>query len=96
VATIRERLDELKSNPRNRRCREVITLLEAIGAKRRPKPGSDHVYTYPGVSMILTLPCHNPGQVLLHYAMKKAIQFIEEVLEQVEAEGEPQQRREEP
>ena len=46
--------------------------------------------------MILTLPCHNPGQVLLHYAMKKAIQFIEEVLDQVEAKGEPQQRREEP
>lgn len=102
MATIRERLEELKANPRNRRCREVIALLEAIGARRRPKPGSDHVYTYPGVSITLTLPCHNPGQVLLSYAMKQAIQFIEEVLEQMEAkgesqqEGERQQRREEP
>ncbi len=53
-----------------------------LGATRRPKPGSDHVYTYPGVSITLTLPCHKPGQVLLYYAVKQAIQFIEEVLDQ--------------
>ncbi len=56
-------------------------MLEALGAQRRPKPGSDHVYTYPGM-FPLTVPCHDPGAVLKTYAMKQAIQWIEEILEQ--------------
>ena len=81
MATIRERLEELRANPKGWRCREMIAILDAIGAQRRPKPGSDHVYTYPGVYP-LTLPCHRPTDVLVHYAVRQAIQFIEQVLEQ--------------
>ena len=80
MATIRERLEELKVNPKNRRCREVVAILHAMGLKARPKPGSDHVYTCPGMYP-LTLPCHNLGAVLKSYAMKEAIHWIEEILD---------------
>lgn len=81
MATIRERLEELRANPRNRSCREVIAILRAMGLKPRPKPGSHHVYSYPGVYP-LTLPCHSEGDSLKTYAVKQAVQFIEEVLEE--------------
>lgn len=82
VATIHEKIAEFKANPRNRSCREVITVLEALGATRRKKSGSDHVYSFPGVYP-LTLPCHNPGSNLKTYAMKQAIQFMEEIVERL-------------
>lgn len=85
VATIREKIANLKRNPKNRSCREVITILEALGARHRPKSGSDHVYTFPGLYP-LTLPCHNPGSTLKTYAMREAIQFMEEILERRENE----------
>lgn len=85
VATPRERLEELRNEPRNRACREVTVILDAIGAKRRPKPGSDHTYTYPGMPP-LTLPCHNPGATLKGYAIRRAIQWIEDVLDRQEAQ----------
>lgn len=85
VATIRERIADLKRNPKNRSCREVISILEALGATRRPKGGSDHVYSFPGLYP-LTLPCHNPGSTLKTYAMKQTIQFMESILERLENE----------
>ena len=80
VATIQERIADLKANPKNRSCREVITILEALGARRRKKSGSDHVYSFPRIYP-LTLPCHNPGSTLKTYAMRQAIQFMEDILE---------------
>lgn len=82
MATIRERLDELKKNRKNRTCREVISLLEAAGAERRKKSGSHHTYTHPAASYPLTVPCHSEGQVLKIPYVKQAIQFVEEILEQ--------------
>jgi len=85
VATILEKIADLNANPKNRSCREVITILEALGARRRKKSGSDHVYSFPGVYP-LTLPCHNPGSILKTYAMRQAIQFMEDILERLEHE----------
>lgn len=83
METIRERLDDLRAKPRNRRCREVISILSALGLTPRKKPGSHRVYSFSGVGQ-LTLPCHDEGAILRQYAVKRAIQFIEEVLEQLE------------
>ncbi len=84
LARIRERLEELKESP-NARAQEVITILERLGAKRRKKGGSDHVYTYPGMYP-LTLPYHKEGATLRKYARKKAIQWIEEMIERLEGQ----------
>lgn len=82
VATIREKIADLKANPKNHSCRDVITILDSLGAMRRKKSGSDHVYSFPGLYP-LTLPCHNPGSTLKTYAMKQAIQFMEDILERL-------------
>lgn len=81
---LRERLEELKASP-NVRAQEVIPILEALGAKRRKKGGSDHVYSYPGMYP-LTLPYHKEGVTLKKYARRKAIQWIEEMLERMEGQ----------
>ena len=78
----RERLEDLEASPKNRRASELTAFLDALGAIRRKKGGSHHTYSHPEMDYPLVVPFHNPHDKLKVEYVKKAIQWIGELLEQ--------------
>jgi len=83
----RKLLEGLKQNLNAVPVRKAVSLLKRLGATRRKKGGSDHVFTHPLVDWPLTVPSHSLKGTLKPYAGREVVQFIEEILDVKEAEG---------
>lgn len=69
--------EKIKNNPKNIKFTTIDKLLRQYGfTVRQPKGGSSH-YIYKKDKLTLTIPKHNPVREVY---IKKAVQFIEEVL----------------
>jgi len=69
--------EKIKNNPKNIKFTTIDKLLRQYGfTVRQPKGGSSH-YIYKKDKLTLTIPKHSPVREVY---IKKAVQFIEEVL----------------
>ncbi|MBF0177786.1 MAG: type II toxin-antitoxin system HicA family toxin [Magnetococcales bacterium] len=53
-------LDSVKHNPRDWRMDDLLVLARQVGIECRNHGGSHHVFSYPGVEGLVTVPAHRP------------------------------------
>jgi predicted RNA binding protein YcfA (HicA-like mRNA interferase family) len=61
----RERLEELKANPKKIRFARICKIAEAFGFQTRQGPGSHKIYYKDGVREILNIRMKTDGQNLI-------------------------------
>ena len=53
-------LEDMRNNPRDWRIEALISVAVKYGIEIRNHGGSHHVFSYPGVELVVTVPAHRP------------------------------------
>jgi hypothetical protein len=60
MGTAEKQLEQMRKNPRDWRIETLIAVAARNGVEVRNHGGSHHVFSYPGVELVVTIPAHRP------------------------------------
>jgi hypothetical protein len=60
MSTAEKLLEQMRKNPRDWRIDTLLTVAARYGIEIRNHGGSHHVFSFPGIELMITIPAHRP------------------------------------